>query len=182
MSDSTPGRLLLEATCETYGGDPDECPPDQLPDYEKTAQAMTAAMLTDSESRIEAAAHALYDAGNRTADARLARTGGTPTPHTPWNRLDKDSMEGYAEWCIAERFLQLLDEQTDPEWAVDDCAGRFTLKPTRNGRTAILDCELDDIESNAVSTATVFLTHGQLLALADTAQRIARTLDAKEPE
>lgn len=48
--------------------------------------------------------------------------------------------------------------------------------PTGNGKTAVLDYKRDDTDP----ASTVFLTRGQLLALADAALRIAKTLDMKE--
>lgn len=176
MSDRTPGRLLLEAACEVYGGNPDECPSDQLPDYEETARLMAEASVgRDGAERTDAVAHTLWNQDYRLGARNLAKRGETPPPFIPWDMLDRDRMQGYEEWCIAERFLDLLDQRT-PEWTLDDCAGRFTLTPTGNGKTGMLHCETpyDDPAS------TVFLTRGQLLALADTALRIAKTLDMKE--
>lgn len=170
----TLGRLLLEATCEVYGGNPDECPPDQLSDYEETACLMTeAAVGRAGDERTDAVAHTLWNQDYRLGARNLAKQ--TPPPFIPWDMLDRDRMQGYEEWCIAERFLDLFDQRT-PEWTLDDCAGRFTLMPTGNGKTGMLHCEIpyDDPAS------TVFLTRGQLLALADTALRIAKTLDMKE--
>lgn len=172
----TLGRLLLEATCEVYGGDPDECPPDQLLDYEETARLMAeAAIGRAGDERTDAVAHTLWNQDYLLGARNLAKRGETPPPFIPWDMLDRDQMQGYEEWCIAERFLDLFDQRT-PEWTLDDCAGRFTLMPTGNGKTGMLHCEIpyDDPAS------TVFLTRGQLLALADTALRIANTLDMKE--
>lgn len=172
----TLGRLLLEATCEVYSGDPDECPPDQLPDYEETARLMTEASVgRDGAERTDAVAHTLWNQDYRLGARNLAKRGETPPPFIPWDMLDRDQMQGYEERCIAERFLDLLD-QRNPEWAIEDCMGCFALTPTGNGKTAMLDYKRDDTES----TATVFLTRSQLLALADTALRIAKTLDVKE--
>lgn len=179
----TLGRLLLEATCEVYGGNPDECPPDQLLDYEETARLMAeAAIGRAGDERTDAVAHTLWNQDYLLGARNLAKRGETPPPFIPWDRLDRDQMQGYEERCIAERFLHLHDEQSDPEWTVDDCMGQFTLSPTGNGKTAMLDCKLDDIESNATSTATVFLDRNQLLDLADTALRIARMLDGKKDD
>lgn len=172
----TLGRLLLEATCEVYGGNPDECPPDQLLDYEETARLMAeAAIGRAGDERTDAVAHTLWNQDYLLGARNLAKRGETPPPFIPWDMLDRDQMQGYEERCIAERFLDLLD-QRNPEWAIEDCMGCFALTPTGNGKTAMLRYERDDTES----AATVFLTRGQLLALADTALRIAKTLDVKE--
>lgn len=172
MSDRTPGRLLLEAACEVYGGNPDECPPDQLSDYEETARLMAEASVgRDGAERTDAVAHTLWNQDYRLGARNLAKRGETPPPFIPWDMLDRDQMQGYEEWRIAERFLDLFDQRT-PEWTLDDCAGRFTLMPTGNGKTGMLDYKRDDTES----AATVFLTRSQLLDLADTALRIAKHL------
>lgn len=173
-NEETLGRLLLEATCEVYGGDPDKCPPDQLSDYEETARLMAeAAVGRAGDERTDAVAHTLWNQDYRLGARNLAKQ--TPPPFIPWDMLDRDLMQGYEEWCIAERFLDLLDQRT-PEWTINDCMGRFTLTPTGNGKTAMLDCKRDDTES----AATVFITRSQLLALADTALRIARALDGRK--
>ena len=178
MNDKTPGRLLLEATCEVYGGNPDECPPDQLPDYENTARLMVEVSIGRcGGERTDAAAHALWNENYRLGARNLAKRGETPPPFVPWDRLDRDRRQGYEEWCIAERFFDRLDQRT-PEWMVDDCTGRFALAPTGNGSTGMIRCETPD---NGPAS-TVFLTRSQLLALADTALRIARTLDGKANE
>lgn len=169
----TLGRLLLEATCEVYGGNPDECPSDQLPDYEETARLMAeAAIGRAGDERTDAAAHTLWNEDYRHGARNLAKRGETPPPFIPWDMLDRDQMQGYEERCIAERFLDLLD-QRNPEWTLDDCAGCFTLMPTGNGKTAMLRCETPDDGPDS----TVFLTRSQLLALSDTALRIANTLE-----
>ena len=174
----TLGRLLLEATCEVYGGNPDECPCDQLPDYEETARLMAeAAIGRAGDERTDAVAHTLWNQDYRLGARNLAKRGETPPSFIPWDMLDRDQMQGYEEWCIAERFLDLFDQRT-PEWTINDCAGRFALMPTGNGKTGMLDYKRDDTGW----TATVFLTRSQLLALADTALRIARTLERKADE
>lgn len=167
------GRLLLEATCEVYGGNPDECPPDQLPDYEETARLMAeAAIGRAGDERTDAVAHTLWNQDHLLGARNLAKRGETPPPFIQWDMLDRDQMQGYEERCIAERFLDLLDQRT-PEWTIEDCMGRFALTPTGNGKTAMLGYKRDD----AGSTAAVSLTRSQLLDLADTALRIARTLE-----
>lgn len=169
----TLGRLLLEATCEVYGGNPDECPPDQLLDYEETARLMVeAAIGRAGDERTDAVAHTLWNQDYLLGARNLAKRGETPPPFVPWDMLDRDLMQGYEEWCIAERFLDLLD-QRNPKWTIEDCMGCFTLTPTGNGKTGMLDCKRDDTGL----TATAFLTRSQLLALADTALRIANTLE-----
>ena len=106
----TLGRLLLEATCEVYGGNPDECPPDQLPDYEETARLMVEASIGRyGDGRTDAVAHTLWNQDYRLGARNLAKRGETPPPFIPWDMLGRDQMQGYEEWCIAERFLDLLD-------------------------------------------------------------------------